>query len=87
VSADGHLAVTGAHDGSVRAWDVTTGKELRRFQGHKDPVFSVAVSAVGRSVLSGGGNTEAQHAGDNVLRLWRLPASVWPKVAPKVSKE
>ena len=36
------------YDGMVRLWDVTTGEELRRFQGHGDFVFNLAFAADGR---------------------------------------
>jgi WD40 repeat protein/S1-C subfamily serine protease len=41
-------------DSSVRIWDVETGREVRKLEGHKGRVLSVAVSPDGRSVLTGG---------------------------------
>jgi WD40 repeat protein len=41
-------------DSSVRVWDVETGREVRKLEGHKGRVLSVAVSPDGRSVLTGG---------------------------------
>ncbi len=41
-------------DSAVRAWDVETGRELRKLEGHKGRVMSVDVSPDGRQVLSGG---------------------------------
>ncbi len=52
------------HDGkdsAVRVWDVETGKEIRRLEGHKGRVLCVAVSPDGRQVLTGG---------DTSLILW-----------------
>ena len=40
----------------VRLWDVTQGREVRRFWGHTDGVLCVAFTADGRRVLSGGGD-------------------------------
>jgi RNA polymerase sigma factor (sigma-70 family) len=51
-----------ADDAAVRRWDTTTGKELPPHGGHRGAVFSVAVSADGRAVYSGGG--------DATLRRW-----------------
>lgn len=49
-------------DCTLRLWDVTTGRELRRFQGHTHAVWSVAFSLDGRQALSG--------SGDHSVRLW-----------------
>jgi len=44
-------------DSAVRVWDVETGREVRRLEGHKGRVLSVAVSPDGRQVLTGGDTT------------------------------
>jgi WD40 repeat protein/S1-C subfamily serine protease len=41
-------------DSAIRVWDVETGREVRRLEGHRGIVWSVAVSPDGRRVLSGG---------------------------------
>src|SRR5207245_836997 len=41
-------------DNTVRLWDVETGKELRRFEGHRSFVVAVAFSPDGRRALSAG---------------------------------
>ena len=43
----------------IRIWDVVTGQEVRRFTGHLAPVWSVAFTADGRSVISGGADGTA----------------------------
>ena len=48
----------------MRLWDLETGAELRRFEGHEDGVTSVTVLADGRRALSG--------SDDRTLRLWDL---------------
>ena len=64
-SPDGRLAYStsggsndhGWHDGmdsAVRVWDVGTGQEVGKLEGHKGLVFRAAVSADGRHVLTGG---------------------------------
>jgi WD40 repeat protein/serine/threonine protein kinase/tetratricopeptide (TPR) repeat protein len=63
VTPDGKHAVTGGQDGTIRVWDVRTGKEIRRLT-HYRSVRSVVVSADGRKILSA--------SDDNTIRLWDL---------------
>ena len=51
-------------DRTLRLWDLETGAELRRFEGHERRVTSVAVLPDGRRALSG---SEIR-----TLRLWDL---------------
>ena len=69
-SAEGRRALSGGGrgDGSVRLWDVDTGRQLHVFrQGNVNtaPVARVAFHADGRRALS---------AADGIVTLWRLPA-------------
>jgi WD40 repeat protein len=61
---DSRRAIAGSYDGTVRVYDVATGKEVACLVGPA-PVHGVAVSPDGRSVLAGGW--------DGVLRQYRLP--------------
>jgi WD40 repeat protein len=61
-SPDGRKVLTGSRDKTARLWDLETGKELQRFEGHSDWVNAVAFSPDGRRVLTGGL--------DSTLRLW-----------------
>src|SRR5262249_26989884 len=54
--------LSGSYDGTVRLWDLETGREVQRLRGHSDRVRSVAVSPDGQQMLSGGC--------DQTLRLW-----------------
>ncbi|MGE3241741.1 MAG: WD40 repeat domain-containing protein [Pirellulales bacterium] len=51
-SPDGRLLATGAADNSVRIWNVETGEELRRFDGHIDRVSYVDFSPDGKLLAS-----------------------------------
>jgi WD40 repeat protein len=61
-SSDSRLAVSASLDGTLRAWDVPTGKELRCFRGQTAKVCGAALSADGRRLLSG--------AWDRTVLLW-----------------
>ena len=54
VIRNGQLRDQEGTDFAIRIWDVKTGLELRRLDGHKGMVWSVAVSSDGYYVLSGG---------------------------------
>jgi hypothetical protein len=62
-SADGRLALSGSWDGTMRLWDLATGKQLQCFKGHTGWVWSVAFSADSRRALSVG-------TFDKAARLW-----------------
>lgn len=55
-----------AGDGTVRVWDVKTGKELRKMTGHKQNIDSMAISPDGKKVYSGGGSAEG------IVRAWEV---------------
>jgi WD40 repeat protein len=58
----GGRLVSGGADGTVRLWEVSTGRELRRFLGHEGGVAALAVSAEGKRLISGGA--------DKALHVW-----------------
>jgi WD40 repeat protein len=61
-SPGGLLIASGSIDGTVRLWEVQTGKEIRRFKGRTGEVSDVAFSPHGRWIASGGV--------DKTVRLW-----------------
>ena len=83
LSPSGQVAVSGGDDGVVIVWDINTGEEIRRFEGHSGPVQSVAISpdtlagtgtltgTGGLTVISGGlSGTSMMEPGE--LILWDL---------------
>jgi M6 family metalloprotease-like protein len=67
VSPSGQLALSGGTDGTVRVWDLKTGKELKNLKGHTGQTLAVAFHPDGRHALSGGD--------DGQLLLWDLTSS------------
>src|SRR5262249_37668482 len=60
---DGRRFASCGFDGTIRIWDVATGKQLTRLEGHAKPAIScLALSPDERHLLSGGI--------DGTIRLW-----------------
>jgi len=65
-SPDSKLLATGGIELSL--WDVSSGREMRLFTGHTNPLTGIALSPDGKILASrAGGGT-----GDNTLRLWEV---------------
>jgi len=62
ISSDGNYALSGSWDGTLRLWEISTGKCTRRFVGHTKDVLSVSFSADNRQIVSG--------SRDRTVKLW-----------------
>jgi WD40 repeat protein len=69
----------GKNDGTICLWDAATGREIRRWQGHRGAVWSLAFSPDGKALASGGGSDEgaANREGkkaekDATVGLWEV---------------
>lgn len=67
LTPDGHYAVSGADDFTVRVWDLERGAQVHCFQGHNDWIRAVAVSSDNRWAVSA--------SDDQTIRLWDLESS------------
>lgn len=63
LSPDGKQLVTGGIDGTIRLWDVESGKFLRALLGHDSYVYSLSWSPNSSTVASAGSH-------DGTVRLW-----------------
>jgi WD40 repeat protein len=75
-SPDGKLLATSdGHD--IHVWETATGKELRTFRGHRNEIETLAFSADGRRLASGGGDSTVLVWG--LSPLMRSEPSAWWK--------
>jgi WD40 repeat protein len=55
ISPDGKKLASGAWDGRIKLWDLSTGKERANFPAHSDRVYALAFTPDGKALVSGGG--------------------------------
>src|SRR5207237_9567232 len=63
-SPDGRMLAAGYEDFSVRLWEVASGQERSRFEGHRNAVLNVAFSPDGRLRASG--------SADRTVLVWEV---------------
>jgi guanine nucleotide-binding protein subunit beta-2-like 1 protein len=62
LTSDSRFVISASWDGSVRFWNIATGKTIQQLTGHAKDVFSIAVSADDRQFMTGGL--------DNQIKVW-----------------
>ena len=63
-SPDGKTVVSSSWDGTLRSWEVTSGKEIHCFAGHQHAVMSFSISKDGKTLAS--------ISQDYTIRIWDL---------------
>jgi len=53
ITPDNSRVVTGSEDGSLKVWDITSGRELQQFGGDDSGVLSLVISPDGAKLVSG----------------------------------
>src|SRR5262249_41630168 len=66
-SPDTRTLASGSYDGTVKLWEVATGRERGTLKGHEGAVYSVAFAPDGHTIASG--------SFDATVRLWNLKTS------------
>jgi guanine nucleotide-binding protein subunit beta-2-like 1 protein len=64
ITSDGNYALSGSWDGSLRLWEINSGRCIRQFVGHKKDIMTVAISPSNRQIISG--------ARDKSVKLWNI---------------
>jgi len=69
-SPDGRRLASGAEDNTIRLWDTTAGKLIKKLEGHQDYVHSVAFHPRGTLLASA--------SYDRTVRVWAVAATSRP---------
>jgi WD40 repeat protein len=65
LNPDGTRVASGGEDGMIRLWEVASGRELARWQGHEAGVSALRFHPDGKTIVSG--------SKDGTIKLWNLP--------------
>ncbi|MBP0016494.1 MAG: response regulator [Cyanobacteria bacterium SBLK] len=64
IAPDGRTIVSASKDGTIKIWDMLTGREMRTLHGHEAAVLSVTIGSDGERIISCGT--------DNTIKIWSL---------------
>jgi WD40 repeat protein len=63
ISPDGQTLFSGSHFGTIKLWNIATGKQLHTMEGHSSHVSSIAISPDGQTIVS--------TSDDGTIKVWR----------------
>ncbi|HYT43166.1 MAG TPA: TIR domain-containing protein, partial [Methylomirabilota bacterium] len=64
ISPDGQAVVSASSDGTIKVWELSTGRLVRTLKGYTDAVRSLAISPDGQAVVSA--------SSDGTIKVWEL---------------
>ena len=68
-SPDERLVLSGCYDGTARLWNLETGEEVGRLEGHTDRIeYGIAFSTKGDLIATG--------SYDKTVKIWKVPPNV-----------
>lgn len=67
---DGTKLISGAWDGMIRIWDVASGRPVREFSAHSQPISRVDLSPDGTRLMTASGGLMGTQAGE--VKVWEL---------------
>src|SRR5262249_53826320 len=71
-SPDGRMLASASYDGTLKLWDMTTGKERATLKGHRGCVGSVAFSPDGKTLASAIMGSPDADPDNKTIKLWEV---------------
>jgi WD40 repeat protein len=66
ICPNGQILVSSSDDGTIKVWNLHTGRRKSTLEGHLRPVYAFAISPDGQTLVSG--------SNDSTIKVWNLHA-------------